>query len=461
MMANGMIDLIPRKYQRLMIDWVIDRQRCALWAEMGTGKTVSVYSALDTLWMAGSNFWPALVIAPLRVARGVWPREQQKWRDFQHMRVSAITGTADQRRDALRAKADIYTINFENIEWLFDQLKAERAWPFKVVVVDEATRLKGFRLRKSTKRSKALASICARVGRWINLTGTPASNGYIDLWGQMYFIDQGRRLGHSFTAFKQQWFDEDEYTRLITPKDYAVPQINEAVKDVCLSIRAADWFDLEKPILSRIEVELPAKAMRLYKELKREMYAELDNSTALNPVNAAACSAKCLQLASGAVLLEGGKEWRDVHDAKLDALDSIVSETNGAPLLVSHWWKHDAARILKRFPFARVIKTQKDEDDWNAGKIQMALAQYQSLGHGVELQHGGHRLVHYSRWWDLEVDEQLRARLGPVRQFQAGYKRPVYEYSLVAVGTADEEVELRHQTKRAVQDILLNATRRF
>lgn len=456
-----MIDFTPRPYQHLMIDWILDRQRCALWAEMGTGKTVSVMSALDVLWLAGSHFHPALVIAPLRVARGVWPREQQKWRDFQGMRVSAITGTPEQRLDALRRPADVYTINFENIEWLFDQLKSTKAWPFKVVIVDEATRLKGFRLRNSTKRSKALASICQRVGRWINLTGTPASNGYIDLWGQMYFIDLGQRLGHSFTDFKQRWFDENEYSREIIAKPYAQDEINKLVGDVCLTIRAADWFDLREPVLSKVEVELPAKAMRLYRELEKEMYAELDSNTALNPVNAAACSAKCLQLASGAVLLEGGKLWREVHDAKLAALDSIVSETNGAPLMVAYWWRHDGERLKKRFPYARMIKTQKDEDDWNAGKIPMILTQYASVGHGVELQHGGHRLVHFSRWWDMELDDQLRARLGPVRQFQAGYDRPVYEYNIVTLGTADEQVEQRHLTKRAVQDVLLNATRRF
>lgn len=455
-----MIDFTPRPYQRLMIDWIIERQRCALWAEMGTGKTVSAYSAMDMLWLAGSHFHPALVIAPLRVARGVWPREQQKWRDFKGMRVSSITGTAEDRFAALRASADVYTINFENIEWLFDQLKSLKAWPFKIVIVDEATRLKGFRLRNSTKRANALAAICARVGRWINLTGTPASNGYIDLWGQMYFIDMGQRLGASFTEFKQRWFDENEYSREVTMKPFAMDEINKLVGDVCLTIRAGDWFDLREPIISKIEVEMPAKLMRTYRELKKEMYAELDSNTALNPVNAAACSSKCLQFASGAVLLED-KSYREVHDAKLDALDSIVHETNGAPLMVGYWWRHDGDRLKKRFPFARFIKTQKDEDDWNAGKIPMILTQYQSIGHGVELQHGGHRLVHFSRWWDLEVDEQLRARLGPVRQFQAGYNRPVYEYNLVTVGTADEDVTCRHESKRAVQDILLDATRRF
>lgn len=456
-----MIDFTPRPYQRIMRDWIIDKQRCCVWAEPGMGKTSATYSALDILWLAGSHFWPALVIAPKRVARSVWPTEQQKWRDFAHLRVSSITGDAEQRRAALRAHADVYTINFENIEWLFDQLKDVKAWPFKIVIVDEATRLKGFRLRNSTKRSKALASICTRVGRWVNLTGTPAPNKYIDLWGQMYFIDLGDRLGRSFTDFKQRWFDEDEYTREIKPKDFAHQQINDLLKDVCLTIRAKDWFDLKEPIISKVEVELPRKARELYREFSREMYAELDAETALNPVNAAAHSAKCLQLASGAVLLEGGKAWREVHDAKLEALDSIIEETNGQPLMVAYWWRHDGERLKKRYPYARFINTQKDEDDWNSGKVPMILCQYQSVGHGLNLQHGGHRIVHFSRWWDLELDDQLRARLGPVRQFQAGYDRPVYEYNIVAKGTHDELVELRHQTKREVQDLLLDATRRF
>lgn len=448
----------PHPYQAIGRDFFLNTQRCCIWADPGMGKTGITYSALDILWLAGSHFWPALVIGPKRVARSVWTRERDKWDDFKNLRVSTIIGTHEQRCAALRTKADIYTINFENIEWLMDQLGS--TWPFKIVIVDEATRLKGFRLRKGTHRSNALSTIARRVGRWVNLTGTPAANGYLDLWGQLYFIDYGARLGHSYGEYKKRYFDTNEFSGLTTVKDFAKQQINEALRDVCLTIRAKDWFDLKDPIRRSIEVELPSKARSVYKELARDMYAQLASGEEISPVNAAGLSAKCLQLASGAVII-GGKEWREVHDAKLEALHSLHDEINGEPLMVGYWWRHDKDRLKKRFPYARVIDTKKDEDDWNEGKISMALTHYASVGHGLDLQYGGNRLVHFSRWWDLELDAQLFNRIGPVRQLQAGFDRPMFEYSIVARDTVDELVPVRHAEKLETQDLLMDSQRRF
>lgn len=448
----------PHPYQVIGRDFFLDNQRCCIWADPGMGKTGITLSALDILWLSGSHFWPALVIGPKRVARSVWTREQAKWDDYAHLRVSTIIGTHEQRLAALRKKADVYTINFENIEWLLDQLHGR--WPFKIVIVDEATRLKGFRLRGSTKRSKALASICRQAGRWVNLTGTPAPNGYTDLWGQLYFIDLGERLGHSYTAYKNTYFETNDYTMESKLRPGAKEQIDASLRDVCLTIRAKDWFDLKDPIRRTIEVDLPSKARALYRDMAKEMYAQLEDGTEVSPVNAAGVSAKCLQIASGAVITDG-KQWRAIHDAKLEALEGLHDEINGQPLLVGYWWKHDRERLLKKFPYARVIDTTKDEDDWNAGKIPMALAHYASVGHGLDLQFGGHRLVHYSRWWDLELDEQLFNRIGPVRQFQAGFDRPMFEYSIVARDTVDELVPVRHATKSETQSLLMDSQRRF
>jgi hypothetical protein len=204
--------------------------------------------------------------------------------------------------------------------------------------------------------------------------------------------------------------------------------------------------------------------MALYRELEKEMYAEIDALGAhVDVVNAAGLSAKCLQLASGAVIAKDGDEQRmihEVHEEKLDALESVIEEANGAPVMAGYWWKHDLARIKKRFPFAQTISTTKDEDKWNEGRILLAPAHYASLGHGLNLQDGGHRFVHYSRWWDAELDDQLRARIGPVRQIQSGYDRPVYEYEIVARGTVDLDVSFRHESKTEVQDILRDRTRR-
>lgn len=452
----------PRPYQSLIRDWIIEHPRCAVWADMGMGKTSSTLSALDLLWLAGSNYWPALIIAPLRVARGTWPREAVKWEDFQGLRVAAITGDQNQRAFALRSRADIYTINFENLQWLFDTLQGR--WPFKIVVVDEATRLKGFRLRKGTKRSTLLSSIALQTPRFIELTGTPAPNGLKDLWGQLWFLDQGDRLGHTHGDFLQRWFKVNEYDRSVTPEQYALQEIPELVKDICITIRAKDYFDIKDPIRREIKVDLPPKARALYTQLEKEMYAEIDALGAhVDVVNAANLSAKCLQLAAGAVIAKDGDEEKmihHVHDEKLDALESILEECNGHPLLVGYWWKHDKARIMKRFPFAREIRTQKDEDDWNAGRIPLAPAHYKSLGHGLNLQDGGCRLVRYSRWWDTELDDQLAERIGPVRQAQSGHDRPVWHYDIVARDTVDEDVQYRHESKAEVQNILRDRTRR-
>jgi SNF2 family DNA or RNA helicase len=430
---------------------------------MGMGKTAATLSALDLLWLAGSGYWPALVIAPLRVARGTWPREAQKWAEFNGLRVTAITGDANTRAFALRSKADVYTINFENLVWLFDTLGPDN-WPFKIVVIDEATRLKGFRLKKGTKRSTLLSEIAARTGRWIELTGTPAPNGLKDLWGQLWFIDQGKRLGYSHSDFMGRFFNTNQYSGEVTPEHFALDQIPELVRDVCLTVRAKDYFDIKDPIKRVVEIDLPQKARALYRELEKEMYAEIDKLGAhIDVVNAAGLSAKCLQLASGAVIArdaEDDKMIHHVHDEKLDALESIIEEANGAPVLVGYWWKHDLARMMKRFPFMQQIKTQKDEDRWNEGRIVAAPAHYASLGHGLNLQDGGHRLVRYSRWWDAELDDQLAERIGPVRQIQSGYDRPVWHYDIVARDTIDMDVAYRHETKAEVQNILRDRTRR-
>lgn len=447
---------IPRPHQPHMINHLIDHRRCALWAEPGLGKTSAVLSALDALWIAGSNCWPALVIAPKRVATDVWAQEAAKWDEFSYMQVSVLVGTPKQREQALRACADVYVINFENTQWLTKQLNG--AWPFKTVVVDEATKLKGFRHRGGSKRARALAKISGKAGRWIELTGTPAANGMKDLYGQVFFLDHGERLGRTWTDFKRRYFDENLYTFQLTEKPGAREQITDKVKDLCLTVRAEDWFDLRKPVITTVPVILPPKAMKLYKDYEKNMWLQLDSEEELLPANAAHYSSQCLQIASGGVITEEGYEA--IHDAKLDALESIVSETNGANLLVGYWWRNDLTRLQQRFPKARALHDSQDIEDWNNGDIPMLLCHYASAGHGLSLQHGGHRIVHYSRGWGLETDEQLRARCGPVRQMQAGYERVVYEYNLVATGTIDEELLERHRTKRAVQDILLNSTKR-
>jgi SNF2 family DNA or RNA helicase len=447
----------PRPWQKPIIDFVLDVRRCNIWADMGSGKTSGVLTALDILQMSGSNFFPALVLAPLKVARDVWPDEGRKWDHLNGMRISPIVGSAEQRMRALYTKADVYTMNYENIEWLVTLLGDN--WFFKTVIADESTKLKGFRLRAGTQRSHALSLVTRKTHRWVNLTGTPAPNGLKDLWGQAWFLDYGKRLGSSWTAFKERWFIQDQYTMEMSPKDFAQKQIQEALADITLRVDMSDYMKLDKPIDHPVYVDLPSNLMKDYKRFEREMFLQLVNDIELTALTAAAKTTKCLQYAAGAVYYEG-KDWADIHSLKLDALEEIVEGINGANLLVAYWWQHDLARLKKRFPYARQLKTKKDEADWNSGKIRMLLAHPQSAGHGMNLQDGGHHVCFFSDWWNLELRQQIIERIGPLRQFQSGYNRPVYLHQIMVRGTLDEDVLERHTSKADTQTVLMNAMKR-
>lgn len=447
----------PRAWQVPMIRFITENRRANLWADMGSGKTSAVLSALELLKLADSSFFPVLVLAPLRVARDVWPAELYRWDHLKHISISPIIGTAIERLRALHRRADIYTMNYENLMWLVEAI-GSKPWPFLTIVADESTRLKGFRLRAGTKRAAALASVAKKTQRWLNLTGTPSPNGLKDLWGQQWFIDFGQRLGNTWTAFKTRWFDTDQYSFELEPKKFAADQIYKALADCTLSIQMRDWVDLRQPIVTPIRVTLSDVAMKQYKKLEREMYVALTKEIELTALSAAAKSTKCLQFCAGAAYYEG-ENWTDIHNAKLDALESIVEETAGANLFISYWWRHDAERIQKRFKHARILKTKKDEDDWNAGKISMLLAHPQSAGHGLNLQFGGHHMVFFTDWWNLELRQQIIERIGPVRQMQAGFDRPVYIYEIIVKDTIDELVAERHQSKVKVQDLLMQAMR--
>lgn len=448
---------VQRPWQKPIIGHVLEHRRCNIWADMGSGKTSGVLTALDILLMAGSNFFPTLVLAPLRVARDVWPDEQTKWDHLSDMRISAIIGPAEKRLRAMHAPADVYTMNYENIEWLVKQWGDK--WPYKTVIADESTKLKGFRLRAGTVRSAALASVTRKTHRWVNLTGTPAPNGLKDLWGQAWFLDYGQRLGKSWTAFKERWFVQDQYTMELSPKAFAADQIQKALADITLRVDMGDYIDVAKPIQHPVYVDLPKERMQEYRKLEREMFVQLASEIELTALTAAAKTTKCLQFAAGACYHEG-TAWTEVHQAKLDALEEIVEGTAGANLLVSYWWKHDAERIMKRFPHARLLKSAQDIDDWNAGKIEMLLAHPQSAGHGLNLQYGGHHIVFFSDWWNLEARLQIIERLGPLRQMQAGFNRPVYLHQIIVRGTLDEDVLERHTSKADTQTILMNAMKR-
>lgn len=455
-----MRDFTPRAYQELIIKCIYEKPRTAIWAGMGMGKTVSTLTALDGLSLLSSH--PKLVLAPLRVAASTWPDEARKWGHITS-EVVPIVGDAKQRRAALLQDAEIYTINYENIPWLIEELG--NRWPFDTVVADESTKLKSYRSRQGGKRARSLAQVAFQSERFIELTGTPSPNGIIDLWGQLYFLDKGLRLGRSYTAFVNRWFRPVR----VGNSPFAVKQellpgaqeeIHDRLRDICLTLDAKDYFDIKDPIVTNVCITLPHNARKMYRDLEREMFLQIENCT-IEADNAAAKTIKCLQLANGAIYKDDNKDWAEVHDLKLQALESIINEASGMPVLVAYHFKSDLARIQKAFPQSRVL----DQDpqtirDWNAGKIPILLAHPASAGHGLNLQDGGNILVFFSHWWDLEQYQQIVERIGPTRQLQAGHDRPVFIYHIIAADTVDELVVERRDSKRSIQDMLLQAMKR-
>lgn len=450
-------EFVAKEYQKIAVDFMLENKRCALFGGMGTGKTVAGLSVVELLQFTGSGD-PVLVLGPKRVAQRVWPREAAKWKHLEHMHIAPIMGDARARTNVLRQRANIFTLNYEQIPWLVDVF-AGRPWPFRTVIADESTRLKGFRMNQGGQRARALSLIVRHTDRWINLTGTPAPNGLKDLWGQMWFVDQGRRLGRTFTAFMERWFSTG-YDGVVKPTKSAEREIYAAIEDITLAIRAKDWFDLKEPIVNVVNVQLPPAVMKQYKELENELFTQLACGTEVEVFNAAARTNKCLQFASGAVYTEH-PSWAPVHDEKLDALESIVEEAGGAPLLVAYEFQSDKHRILDKFKNAVDISTPKGFDAFMAGRYQLGVAHPKSMGHGVDgLQDVCNHVVFFGHTWDLELHQQIIERVGATRQAQSGLDRPVYVTSIVADGTLDETVLERHESKREVQDLLMEAMSR-
>ena len=441
---------------------------------MGTGKTSATLSALDILSLSDDS--PVLIIAPKRVAISTWPDEVAKWDTFSELTVSAIVGSVKERIKAVNETARIYTTNFENIAWLVEHW-GER-WPYKTVVADEATKLKGLRLsfRTSSKgkeflagqggvRAKALGLIAhTKIKRFIELTGTPSPNGLLDLWGQTWFLDAGKALGRTFESFKQRWFRpaHNGFGSVALPSSQV--EIQNSLRHLCLTIDAKDWFDLKEPIVNYVYVDLPPKARKHYDEMERHMFTQLaaDSDKSVEAFGAAARTIKCQQICNGAAYVgEGNKEFVELHEAKLEALESIIAEAGGMPVLVSYTFKSDLARLQKAFPKGKAFDSDpKTLKDWNKGKIPLLFAHPQSAGHGVSLQDGGNILAFFSSDWNLENHLQIIERIGPVRQLQSGYDRPVFIYHILARDAVDDLILERLRDKREVQDILLAAMKR-
>jgi SNF2 family DNA or RNA helicase len=467
----------PRIYQGIGRNFMLENRRCQILASPGTGKTSMSYEGFATLKFFGEARH-ALVFAPKRVALNTWVDERAKWiESFGHLSVGAAIGTEKQRIEVLKRKPDIVTINYENIDWLIEVLGDQ--WYFDMVFADESTRLKGLRIAQLTSktgkefqrgqgslRAKKLAKVAhSRVRRWVNLTGSPCPNGLQDQWGQMWFVDSGSRLGSSFTAFENRWFRKrpmsDGYGTAIDPMPFAAEQIQAAVRDVSLTIDARDYFDIREPIEHIIRVPLPAKARRAYIDMEKRLFADIEG----NPVevfNAAGKSTKCLQIGNGAVFVDDQRNWEEVHDEKIEALRSIVEETNGAPLLIRYVYQPDRERILKAFPqFKFLDNNPQTVKDFQAGRVAGLVTHAASAGHGLSLQDNCWILVDFTTDHNLEHDEQIIERIGPTRQAQSGYKRAVFRYRLIAEDTIEENVCLPVIKRKAgVQEAFKAAMKR-
>jgi SNF2 family DNA or RNA helicase len=455
---------VPRgQFQTEGSNFILDHPRCQMNVDMGLGKTIMTYNALDLLFFLGEP-GPVLVLAPLRVARNVWPNEVKKWVHLQHLKVVPIIGTAEERKAALRKDAQIYTINYENVQWLVDQHKG--SWPYKIVVADESTKLKGCRssIQVSSKgkkfiradggaRTAALSKIAhTKVDRWINLTGTFAPNGLEQTWGQLWFLDGGKRLGNSFTAFKDRWFRVGFNGFGMEAMPFAEAQIREAISDITFTLDANDYLALCGEVVNNIYVDIPPKQMLQYRRMEKEFYTELEHNE-IEAFTAATKSMKLHQMANGFAYVDKQGGWESVHDEKIDALQSVLEEAGGMPVICVYKFKTDLEKLLKAFPKGRVFDANpKTEKDFKNGEIPILFVQPQSAGHGIDgLQDVTNIIAFFSLDWDSELRCQVVGRIGQVRQFQSGHSRPVMIHNIIARGTIDEDILTRLQSRISVE----------
>lgn len=438
----------PHNYQQFATDFILNQSICCLMLDMGLGKTVITLTALWQLALDSFDVSKVLVIAPKRVAEDTWPKELAKWEHLTGLTFSLVLGSAAEREAALQRKAFLYIINRENVAWLVKNYY----WDFDMVVIDE---LSSFKSNKA-ERFKAMKKVRPMVTRIVGLTGTPAPNTLLDLWPQMYLMDMGQRLGRFIGGFRERFFLPDKRNREIIysykPREGAEDAIYALISDICISMKAADYLDMPERIDNRIEVSMSPKERKLYDDFQKDMVLSIGDEE-LDAANAAALSNKLLQMANGAVYGED-KKVIPIHDRKLDVLEDLVEAANGKPLLVAYWYKHDLQRIKARFKNARCIDTAKDIDDWNAGKIPLALIHPASAGHGLNLQDGGCTIVWFGLTWSLELYQQLNARL-----WRQGQKHTVVIHHIVTKGTHDEDVMRALENKDTRQSALIEAVR--
>jgi SNF2 family DNA or RNA helicase len=442
----------PYNYQSYVTNQIIEHPYSALFLDMGMGKTVCSLTAVSDLLYDMFEICRVLVIAPLRVAEDTWSREVDKWDHLDYLKISKILGPQKKRLEALEAKADIYVINRENVEWLVDHYKSK--WPFDMVIIDE---LSSFKSPKAN-RFRALRKVRPLIKRIVGLTGTPAPNTLIDLWPQIYLLDQGERLGKTLTEYRNRYFNPGKRNGVIIYswdlKPGAKEEIYQKISDICFSMRSKDYLDLPERIDRIVPVTLSPAAKKYYEQMEKDLVLEImDNEITAN--SAAVLSNKLLQMANGAIYDED-KNVTEIHQEKLKALEEIIEVNEGKSILVFYGYKHDHDRIhgyLKNYQ-VRDLKTSQDISDWNNGKIKIMLSHPASSGHGLNLQDGGNIIVWFGLTWSLELYKQANARL-----HRQGQKNSVVINHLVAPGTVDEDVMRALERKDVNQSALLEAVK--
>ena len=435
----------PYPYQKKAIDFIMEHKRCGLFLDMGLGKTISTLMAIQELMFDRFEINKVLVIAPIRVARSTWPDEIEKWDETSNLRVSVAVGTPKKRLHAFEEEADIYVINRENVVWMVENIKFD----FDMVVIDELSSFKN----NQAKRFKALRKVISRCDRVVGLTGTPAPNGLMDLWPQIYLLDQGRRLGKTITSYRRKYFRPGRSNGYVVydyvPLPDAEKEIYEKIGDICISMSKEDYLNMPDRIYQMIVVELDKKAFGYYKRLEKEAIIELSDNDVILANSAASASNKLQQIADGAVYTEK-KDYVEIHDSKLEALEDLIEAANGQPVIVFYQFKHDKERIENRFE-TRSIENEKDVKDWNEGKIPILLAHPASIGHGLNLQHGGHIIIWFGLTWSLELYQQANDRL-----YRQGQAKTVMVYHIVAKGTIDTGMIKALNSKKRGQDGLMD-----
>ena len=449
----------PHEYQKYCIEYIKTHNVSALFLDMGLGKTIITLTALRDLMLDDVSISKVLVIAPLRVARDTWPAEVEKWDHLSDLDVSVIVGAAKERTAALNHSAMIYVVNRENVKWLVEYYeKNGLSWDFDCIVIDELSSFKNYQ----SQRFKWLRKVRPFVKRWIGLTGTPTSNGLMDLWAEIGILDGGERLGRFIGRYRDAYFKPGSMnpsTGVVfsyIPRPGAEEQIYDRISDMTISMKALDYLDMPECVYVDHKVEMSEPERRLYDQLKKDLIIPLEDGD-IDAANAASLSNKLLQMSNGAVYDENG-EARTIHSRKLEMLEDLIEAANGQPVLIAYWFKHDRERILSHLTAAgyspRDIRESQDIKDWNAGNIPVALIHPAGAGHGLNIQEGGHILIWFGLTWSLELYQQTNARL-----WRQGQKQTVTIHHIITANTVDEDVLAALASKDVTQEKLIAAVK--